>query len=210
MVVFACGLAIARLFSPARVAARLPTSEELEQAKAIASTARATDAHLALLGDKALLFSESGRSFIQYGVMKRSWVAVGDPVGDPAEFAELAWQFTALADRHGAWPVFYEVDLAHLPIYIDLGLTLLKLGEEARVDLRTFTLDGGHRKGLRRVIKEVERAGATFAVIPAEEVPRYMAEIKAVMPMDHGHGPGHDAPGGHAPGETTPAQAVTT
>lgn len=180
LVVFASGLSIARLLSPARVVARTPTAEELEQAKRIAGTSRATDAHLALLGDKALLFSESGRSFIQYGVMKRSWVAVGDPVGDPTEFAELAWQFTALADRHGAWPVFYEVDRAHLPIYIDLGLTLLKLGEEARVNLRTFTLDGGHRKGLRRVIKEVERSGATFDVIPPEDVPRHMAEFKVV------------------------------
>ena len=33
-----------------------------------------------------------------------------------------------------------------LHLYLDLGLTLLKLGEEARVPLADFTLEGRNRK----------------------------------------------------------------
>jgi phosphatidylglycerol lysyltransferase len=157
-----------------------PTADDLARAKAITRTAHGSEANLALLGDKSLLFSRSGRSFIQYGVMKRSWVSLGDPVGEPAEFAELVWEFSELADRHGAWPVFYEVHREYLPIYIDLGLTLLKLGEEARVKLDAFSLDGGHRKGQRRLVKDVEASGVTFTVLPAENVPDHLEELRQV------------------------------
>jgi phosphatidylglycerol lysyltransferase len=98
-------------------------------------------------------------------VSGRSWVALGDPVGDPADRQELAWRFRELADRHGGWTVFYEVGVAQLPLYIDLGLTLLKLGEEARVPLADFSLDGSNRKGLRRNQRTMEREGATFEIV---------------------------------------------
>ena len=172
--------AVARLLRPPVVRPSPPSADDLARAKAISQTADGSESNLALLGDKSLLFSRSGRSFIQYGVMKRSWVALGDPIGDPAEFAELVWDFGELADRHGAWPVFYEVHREHLPIYIDLGLTLLKLGEEARVRLGTFSLDGGHRKGQRRLVKEVERSGVTFGVLTAAQVPEHLEELRGV------------------------------
>ena len=128
-------------------------------------------ANLALLGDKSLLFSESGRGMLMYGVAGRSWVAMGDPVGPPAEQLELAWRFHELAQRHGGWTVFYEVGVAHLPLYIDLGLTLLKLGEEAFVPLAEFSLDGPDRRALRRTQRQMERDGVTFEVVPQRPCP---------------------------------------
>lgn len=178
--VVALGLAGARLLRPAAGIARRPSPDDLRRAKDIAQTVHESGANLALLGDKSLLFSPSGRSFIQYGVWKRSWVALGDPIGDPSEFAELAWEFVAQADRAGAWPVFYEVNRAHLPLYIDLGLTLLKLGEEARVELSKYSLEGGNRKPQRRIVKDCEKAGATFRVLSPSEVTHRLGDLRAV------------------------------
>jgi phosphatidylglycerol lysyltransferase len=76
--------------------------------------------------------------------------------------------------------VFYEVGTANLPLYIDLGLTLLKLGEEAVVPLDGFSLDGGARKGLRRARGEAVKRGACFEVVPAAAVPPLLAELRAV------------------------------
>jgi phosphatidylglycerol lysyltransferase len=115
-----------------------------------------------------------------YGVQGRSWVALGDPIGPEDEVTELAWHFREEADRHGAWPVFYEVGTDRLPLYIDLGLTLLKLGEAAVVPLDTFNLEGGKRKGLRRTITEVTRTGATFSVISPEEAVSLLPQLKRV------------------------------
>jgi phosphatidylglycerol lysyltransferase len=171
---------VARLMRPAKARGIPPAASDLARAKEVAMTGPDVRAHLALLGDKSLLFSETGRSFIMYGVSGRSWVALGDPIGPPTEHSELAWRFHELAHRHGGWPVFYQVSRDMLPLCIDLGLTLLKLGEEAHVPLANFTLEGGSRRGLRRTMHEVERSGASFEIVGPEYVERLLPELEAV------------------------------
>ena len=158
----------------------LPSPRQLDIAARIASSSPETIGNLALLGDKSLLFSESGKSMIMYGVAGRSWVALGDPLGVESERRELAWQFRESADRHGGWPVFYEVSARNLPIYIDLGLTLFKLGEEAMIPLSDFSLDGGNRKALRRTRKDVCKAGATFEMVPADQTHVFLPVLRQV------------------------------
>jgi phosphatidylglycerol lysyltransferase len=169
-----------RLLRHATAEPALPTEAELERARSIIRESSDTAANLVLLGDKAILFSPSGKAFLMYGVEGRSWVALGDPVGPEDEVTELAWHFREEADRHGAWPVFYEVGTDRLPLYIDLGLTLLKLGEAAVVPLDSFSLEGSTRKGLRRTITEVSRRGVTFCVVPPEDVGELLTELKRV------------------------------
>ncbi len=177
-VLLAVGLA--RLLRHAEADPTAPTLSELERAHRIVSQSRETTANLALLGDKALLFADGDDGLIMYGVEGRSWIALGDPVGPPATRIELAWRFREEADRHGAWPVFYQVSAATLPLYVDLGLTLHKLGEEARVELAGFSLEGGDRKGLRRTMKDVAKLGFTFQVVPPDAVPALLPELRRV------------------------------
>jgi phosphatidylglycerol lysyltransferase len=172
--------ALARALRPAAAQMSPPAPADLARAKAVAARCPDVRAHLALLGDKSLLFSDSGNSFIMYGVHGRSWVALGDPLGPTSEHAELAWRFRELAHQHGGWPVFYQVSRELLPLYIDLGLTLLKLGEEAHVPLAAFSLEGGSRRGLRRTMHDVERSGTTFEIIPPERVPAVLPVLEAV------------------------------
>ena len=102
-------------------------------------------ANLAFLGDKFFLFNEGRTAFVMYAVQGRSWVAMGDPVG-PADCArELVWQFRALCERFGGRPVVYQASPEYSPIYLDQGLTLLKIGEEAHVKLADFSLQTGSR-----------------------------------------------------------------
>ena len=177
-VVIAFGLARLLRLAPARSAP--PGAADLARAKAVASRSPDVRAHLALLGDKSLLFSKSGNAFIMYGISGRSWVALGDPLGPESEHAELVWAFRELAHRQGGWPVFYQVSRDLLPLCIDLGLTLLKLGEEAHVPLSRFSLDGGGRRGLRRTLHDVERSGTTFEIVGPEHVPPLLPALEAV------------------------------
>lgn len=184
-------LGLARLLRPAAAEPALPSAAELARAAAVVAAVPESTAHVALLGDKALLFAEDaatgadgsgseGDAFVMYGVAGRSWVAMGDPVGPPGRRAELAWRFKGEADRHGAWPVFYQVGADSLPLYIDLGLAFMKLGEEAHVPLRGFTLDGGSRKWMRRALKDGDKLGWTFEVVPAAALPAMMPALRAV------------------------------
>jgi phosphatidylglycerol lysyltransferase len=126
---------------------------------------RSSSAALALLGDKRFLLHESADAFVMYQVSGRSWIAMGDPVGPPDLQAELAWDFREECDRHGAWSVFYEVSAESMPTYVDMGLALLKLGEQARVPLADFGLLGAARAELRQAHRRGLRDGTQFGVI---------------------------------------------
>ena len=157
-----------------------PTDDELARVAEIVERSPHSSAYLALLGDKYFLFDRDRTGFVMYGIEGRSWVALGDPVGPPEVVKPLVWRFRELSDRHGGWTVFYEVSPEYLPLYLDLGLDLRKLGEEARVDLRAFSLEGGARKALRQTHHRAAREGLRFEVIPAAGVDAVLPELERV------------------------------
>ena len=178
--VFAMAIALWRLFRPAPMSAEPASPEQL--ARILPAIQRTSEAmsNLALLGDKALFVNDSGDGFIMYGVEGRSWISLGDPVGSPHEREELAWKFRETAYRSGGRPVFYEVKRENLPLYVDLGLTLLKLGEQARVPLDGFSLDGKLRAKLRQPVRFCEKQGCRFSIVPAAEVPKLLPQLRVV------------------------------
>lgn len=125
-----------------------PDPAGLARAEAIVAASGGPDAGFALTGDKTLLFAEDGRGLVMFGVSGRSWLAFGGPVGPDDSGADAAFAFVDAARHAGARPVFYEVGAPHVPLMLDLGLSLHKMGEEAVVDLTRFSLDGPERKKL--------------------------------------------------------------
>ena len=175
------GFAAWRLARPKQAPPEPAGPEELERAARIAAGARRADAHLALLGDKCLLFdSEDEDAVLMYGVSGRSWVAMGDPIGQPESRRSLAWQFREMTDQRGASAVFYEVGPEDLPTYLDLGLSIHKLGESARVPLANFSLEGSQHKGMRQIVRRCERDGASFEVVGADAVEPLLDELEAI------------------------------
>ncbi|MER2528978.1 MAG: bifunctional lysylphosphatidylglycerol flippase/synthetase MprF [Candidatus Competibacter denitrificans] len=170
---------VAKLLRPAVFEPTLPTPDELAQARTMVAAFPHSYAHLALLGDKALLFAPGHDAFLMYGVAGRTWVAMGDPVAFREEDRrELAWEFRTLCERHDGWPVFYQVRPDNLGLYVELGLTLLKFGEEARVRLADFSLDGKARKTMRNNVNRLEREGYRFEVIESAAVPALLPQLR--------------------------------
>ena len=133
------------------------------------------------LRDKGLLFDDARDGFVMYGVQGRTWVAMGDPVGSEARLSDLIRRFVDRADDFGGAPVFYEIGPTHLHRYVDFGMTFVKLGEEARVDLTTFSLGGGgHAAKFRQAVRRLERDGGTFRVLPATDVPACLPQLRRV------------------------------
>ncbi|MCB1354306.1 MAG: bifunctional lysylphosphatidylglycerol flippase/synthetase MprF [Rhodobacteraceae bacterium] len=146
----------------------------------ILTTCPATHPNIALLGDKRFMISEDGTAFLMYAVAGRSWITMGDPVGDAVAGADLVWRFAEMADRAGARAVFYAVTPESLPLYLDLGLAILKTGEVARVDLRTFTMKGKERQDSRSALSRATREGLEFSILPKAEVPANMDELREI------------------------------
>lgn len=158
----------------------LPSDDDLRDAEAVIRSQDATYPYLAFLRDKGLLFNEDRSAFVMYAVQGRTWVALGDPVGPPARVPDLIRAFLERCDDFGGTPVFYEVRKAYLHHYADYGLTLLKLGEEARVDLERFTLEGGRGHRFRQALRRLEKDHATFRIVPASEVNGLMDQLERV------------------------------
>ena len=68
----------------------------------------------------------------------------------------------------------------YLHHYADFGLTFVKLGEEGRVDLECFNLEGSAGSKFRQVIRRLERDGGVFRMLPAADVPSVMDQLRAV------------------------------
>jgi phosphatidylglycerol lysyltransferase len=168
------------LMQPRRRPAPRPTPEDMARVEGIVAASDSVSAPLALLGDKSFLFSSSGRGFVMYGVEARSWIAMGDPVAPSEEKADLVWAFRDLCDREGGRCAFYEVSGDNLPLYVDADLLLTKLGEEARVRVADFSLDGRPRAPLRQAHRKAEREGAGFRMVPPAEVPALLPRLREI------------------------------
>jgi phosphatidylglycerol lysyltransferase len=178
--VIAAAYGLWRLLRPAPPPMSVPSEADLERVAALIADVDDTTANLALLGDKNLLFNSDRTAFIMYQVSGHSWVAMGDPVGPPEVSEPLAWEFLENCDVMAVSPVFYQVKPQNLSLYIDLGLNLSKLGEEARVALDTFSLEGAERADLRQAHRRAGRDGAQFEVIPRAALGAALDELRAV------------------------------
>ena len=172
--------AFARLIRHSPHEAEEPTDADLADAARVMAAQTSTYPNLVYLRDKAVLFDESRGAFIMYGVQGRTWIALGDPVGPPDRIAALVRMFLERCDDYGGVPVFYEVGKDQLHRYADFGLTFVKLGEEARIDLSAFSLAGARAAKHRQAIRYLEKAGATFRIVEPGEVPAIMGQLRAV------------------------------
>jgi phosphatidylglycerol lysyltransferase len=160
---------------------RPPSHEELEKARVIIAAQDNPDANFALMGDKALLFSENGQAFVMFGVHGSSWVSMGGPVGsDEQDRVDLIWEFKAQAARNQGQAVFYQVGDPALHHYIDANFTLVKLGEEARVPLAEFDLQGSHRARLRQARNRANREGLSFELVQPPHTDSLLEELETI------------------------------
>jgi phosphatidylglycerol lysyltransferase len=92
----------------------------------------------------------------------------------------LVRRFQDLAEGHGGWPIFYLVDAEGLPLYVDLGLSVLKVGDDARVSLQDFSLLNGESAGLRAIHDQICREGYRFEIVRSAAVPPLLPTLQAI------------------------------
>ena len=157
-----------------------PTASELTEAQQLLQQCSQTQGYLALLGDKYLLWNTERNAFIMYAITPQFWIGMGDPVGEPSACENLLWQFLEQADHFGAKAVFYQVSAELLPYYLDLGLSLFKLGEEARVDLTSFSLQGKRHDNQRSAINRFGKIGHQFEILSGQAVDTALPRLRQI------------------------------
>ena len=157
-----------------------PDTAELNEAAALVADAQDTKGFLALLGDKFLSWSDDRKAFLMFAATPKYWIVMGDPVGDPKAVDSLLWHFREQADLYNVKPVFYQVSNHYLHCYIDLGLSLLKIGEEAKVDLSKFSLQGGRHDSQRTSRNKFTKKNYRFAILSEIELKQNMGELRTI------------------------------
>ena len=136
--------------------------------------------YFALRGDKQHFFDRDG--VVAYAIHNGVCLVSPDPIGPAEERARLWTAFRAFADEHG-WPVaVLGAGEAWLPTYHRSGMRDLYIGDEAVVDVRTMSLQGGAKKGLRQAVNRIAKYGYTLSFHDPAAVGADLAEeLRDVM-----------------------------
>ncbi|HWF17032.1 MAG TPA: phosphatidylglycerol lysyltransferase domain-containing protein [Acidimicrobiales bacterium] len=137
--------------------------------------------YFALRDDKQWYFHRD--SLVAYAVFGGVCLVSPDPIGPFSERAHVWDAFRRYVDRQGWGLGVMGAGEQWLPTYQASGMRFLYIGDEAVVDPRVFSLEGGKMKGLRQAVNRVARYGYTVrfldpAHLDTEDAAR-MAELMA-------------------------------
>jgi phosphatidylglycerol lysyltransferase len=109
--------------------------------------------------DKSYHFSSSRRSVVAYRVACSVAVSLGDPVGPADELASTVRSFLDFCAETGWTAAFHQVLPDLLPVYRRHGLYVLKIGEEALVNLERFATRTSQQRNFRRTRRRLGAGG---------------------------------------------------
>jgi lysyl-tRNA synthetase class 2 len=112
-----------------------------------------------LRGDKHYFFSADGRAFVGYRIENGVLLLSGDPVGPPEALADLLNQLSAFAQTRGLRLGAVGASEELCPLYEQLGLKTIYLGDEAIVELDKFSLEGRPIRKVRQSVHRLTKAG---------------------------------------------------
>lgn len=164
---------------------------EREQARTIVE--RDGDSSLApfaLTDDKSLYLGQRVDGLIAFRVAGDVAVVCGDPIVAAEGLDELLYEFIGYCERQG-WDIcFYETQGGQLAVYEAHGLHTLKIGEDAWIDLASFSLKGKPIADIRHAVSRAERDGTQFrllaAPLSAAEEPLWAQMQRIVGSQDRG------------------------
>ncbi len=136
--------------------------------------------YFALRDEKQWFFHRD--SLVAYGVFGGVCLVSPDPIGPFSERAHVWDSFRRYVDRNGWGLGVMGAGEEWLPTYQASGMRFLYIGDEAVVDPREFSLQGGKMKGLRQAVNRVARYGYTVRFLdPARLDPADAARMADLM-----------------------------
>ena len=120
-----------------------------------------TLAFFKLRADKHYLFSEDRRAFVGYAIENGVLLLSGDPVGPEEALPGLLHGVREFADSRGLKLGALGASEGLCPLYAELGLRTMYVGDEAVVDLGGFSLEGRPIRKVRQSVTRLGKAGYT-------------------------------------------------
>ena len=127
--------------------------------------------YFALRADKSLIWAPNGMSVVAYRVVNGVSLASGDPIGPESAWPEAIGVWLADAAAHGWTPAVLGCGNAGGKAYRKAGLDVVELGDEAILDVGSFSLEGRPMRGVRQAVNRMRRAGYDCRVVRQRDLP---------------------------------------
>jgi phosphatidylglycerol lysyltransferase len=129
---------------------------------------------------KRMFFSHDGQCFVVYQIALGVAICLGDPVGPDDQLESFTRDFLRLCSHNGWKAAFYQALPDLLPMYRKVGLRVLKLGEEAVVDIDHYCSVTAQSKTFRYIRHRLERDGYKVTRKLPPQTEAQLDEIRAV------------------------------
>lgn len=155
---------IAQLLHPI-AAVLLPNEEERSRASRLTRIyGRSSISYFALDRSKSFFFSTSGTTCISYVLEGSTAVVAGDPIGPEEDMLTTIQEFLLFCHDQDWTVLFWQIRDDLLDLYRIAGLHQIKIGEDAIIDTRTFTLAGKSMANVRTSAKRAEKDGISIVL----------------------------------------------
>ncbi len=148
------------VFRPLAAPRNFPSGEMRRTARELVRRhGRDTLAYFKLRNDQHYLFSADRRAFLGYRVENGVLLVSGDPVGPDDALPGLLRELGSFAEVRGLRLAALGVGERLRPLWAQLGLRSLYLGDEAIVETAAFSLDGRPIRKVRQSVTRLEKQG---------------------------------------------------
>ena len=154
-----------QLFRPLAEPAGLPPEELRPLARdLVESHGSDTLSFFKLRADKHHFFDQSRRAFVGYRVEAGTLLVSGDPIGPPEAVPGLLCELCGFAEARGLALGVVGASEEFAELAAGAGLSSFYIGDEAIVDLASFSLEGRAIRKVRQAATRARKAGFTVSL----------------------------------------------
>ncbi len=159
------------ILRPVHLHTSLWHSERLRTERVVQSYGCLALVYFALSADKHYFWSETGLSLIAYRVVQGVALALGDPIGPEEEREHILKAFLAFCQRQD-WRVGLYQASPHTHAFCQkYDLYPYKIGEEAVIDIASFTIQGKSGAAVRHAVSRAKRDGVSIHCLYGQTLP---------------------------------------
>ena len=150
-----------QLLKPVQVIVQLAKEDEIKLRGLLQNSVDSDSlGYFALRDNKKVIWSRNSKAAITYSVTNGVIITTGDPIGDRESWPDAIREFLKLAELHAWIPCIYGCSEYAGSIWVnETGFSALEIGDEAIIDVDSFTLEGSAMKNVRQMVAKVKRAG---------------------------------------------------
>jgi lysyl-tRNA synthetase, class II len=179
--VIAVGSTIVAWLGPWRHRVRQEAREVEQVRELIARHGTDTLAPFVMRADKAFFFAPDGAAVLAYRVVGGIAIVSGDPIGPAESIGPLLQRFIAHAHTRGWRIAILGASERCLALYDSYGLHALYHGDEAVLDVGTFSLEGRAIRKVRQSVTRLTREGYHADVVHPDALgPDERAELAQI------------------------------